>query len=153
MAWVSANKNHAVPRDYPFLDMRYPCPIKYKGRIFPSAENAYQSTRFSDPAVIEKFRYMLPDTAAYKGSAMKTTVKNWADIREEILYKILLEKFKPKGMLEKLRALDYDVIICENNRHDNDLGVCTCPACRMRGNDLAGKAMTKILMNIRARKR
>lgn len=134
----------ATPERYEFLDMRYERPFVFRGKIFPSAENAYQSTRFSSDDTAEKFRYMPPDTAAYKGASFRTTVTGWKQDRDKYLYEVLHAKFSDPAMA-KLLADTGDVPIClSNRRHENDLGSCSCPRCRNRGKNIAGPVLERI---------
>lgn len=137
-------ENAATPEKYAVLDMRYEKPFRFRGCLFPSAENAYQSSRFSDPAVSGKFRYMPPDTAAYKGACYRTTVPGWANMREDILLEVLNAKFSDPAMRSRLKSTGSAPIILVNFRHENELGACACPKCRMRGRNLAGPVLERI---------
>lgn len=135
----------ATPAEFPFLDLRHPSPVRFQGRTFPSAENAYQSTRFKDPTMIEKFRYMGASTAAYRGAAYRTTVPDWNNMKRDFLYSVLLAKFSEKNMSELLKSTGDRPIKIVNYRHENDLGTCGCPKC----SDKTGNAMGLLLEQIR----
>ena len=137
----------ATPAEFPFLDLRYPHPVRYQGRTFPSAENAYQSTRVSSPAAIEKFRYMPPGTAAYRGAMCRADVPGWFASRHDFLYGELAAKYRDRALAAGLKATGSRPIVIANRRHENDLGACQCPACRGKGRN----AMGEILMQIRAK--
>lgn len=134
----------ATPADCAVLDMRYENPVRFRGRLFPSAENAYQSSRFSDPAVSGKFQYLRPDTAAYRGAYYRTTVPGWDDMREDVLREVLDAKFSDPDMRLKLKSTGLAPIVLVNFRHENELGSCACPKCRMRGRNMAGAVLERI---------
>ncbi len=139
-----------TPEQFPFLDMRYTHPIRFRGRVFPSAENAFQSARFSDPTTISKFQYIPPDRAAYLGAAWRTTADNWDDRRTDILEDVLYMKFSDRPMREQLSSLPKNARVrMLNHRHENDLGSCQCRACRDRGADIAGTVLSGILAKLR----
>ncbi|MCM1297491.1 MAG: NADAR family protein [Muribaculaceae bacterium] len=148
MAAGIAVQGAATPLEYDFLDMRFEKPFKFRGRMFPSAENAFQSTRFSDPETITKFQYMPPDTAAYKGAAFRTTVPDWEQLKSEFLRQVLRAKFSDPKMKKLLKSTGCAVIKSANVRHENCLGTCMCRCCRDRGLDLAGTALTELRASI-----
>ena len=141
---MPAYEHILTPRDLPCLDMRYPAPVRFMGRLFPSAENAYQASRFSDPRMIDKFQRMTPDTAAFSGEAFRTTVDNWERSRRKMLDRVLESKFSDPAMKRILLSTGTAGLSLSNFRHENDLGICKCFRCRGRGNDIGGQALTAL---------
>lgn len=133
-----------TPEEYQFLDMRYEKPVRYRGQIFPSAENAYQSARFADPSISRAFRYMAPKTAAYQAAVRKNQRPDWREQKERVLFDVLSAKFSDPYLRKYLKQTGSARIVLTNLNHENDLGVCRCPRCRLRGRNLAGSVLERI---------
>lgn len=131
-----------TPDDLPLLDMRYPHPVLFRGRVFPSAENAFQSARFTDPAMIEKFQYSTPDRAAYLGAVTRADQWPCQEAKYDALQQALEAKFSDPGMRAALLATGMAAITLSNRRHENFAGTCQCSRCRGRGKDAGGRLLS-----------
>lgn len=130
---------------YDFLSNYYNKALKFEGQTYPTAENAFQASRFVSRDMRYKFAYMPCYHARYCGSAYRTTVPGWWDKRYEILYEVLRIKFSDPELAKQLKATGDAEIVITNNWHDNDYGDCTCRKCRNRvGNNAMGKMLMKL---------
>lgn len=142
---MAACIEHVItPADCAALDMRFEKPFRFRGRLFPSAENAYQSSKFSDRKTIDQFQYIRPDTAAYCGAVRPPTIPDWDHTKITILSEVLDAKFSDPVLRENLKQTGTAPIILINFRHENDLGTCACRKCRMRGKNIAGQILEQL---------
>ncbi len=132
------------------LDNWYPCQIRMGQFTFPTAENAFQATRFTDPDMQYKFQYMPASEAAYRGPRFRTTRRNWQADRYDIMYGILKLKFSDPELASTLVSTDGDILI-GNTRHENDWGSCQCARCAGRGSNNLGKLLMQLRKELRAR--
>lgn len=127
------------------LDNWYPCEIRMDGFAYPSAENAFQATRFADPDMKYRFQFMPVPRAYYNGSRFRTTVKGWESSRYDAMYAVLRIKFSDPGLRRALLDTEGEIVVT-NTRHDNEWGRCLCARC-------AGKkgrnGLGKLLMQLR----
>lgn len=136
-----------------FTDNWYPCTVEFDGMSFPSAENAFQATRFVDKDMRRKFTRIPASKASYDGQMFKTTVPDWNAARYGILYEILKIKFSDPELKRKLIGTGDRKIISANMRHENDTGVCMCSRCRGQGLNATGLLLEKIRAELQAQDR
>lgn len=86
--------------DYSFLDMSYIAPFRYKNIMFKCAEAAYQAARVSDAALMPMFSDMGGSEARCVGMYM-TERKDWDEIKRDILFEIIQEKFNQNPSIIK----------------------------------------------------
>lgn len=130
--------------DVSVLDNKYLYPITHEGIAYPALENAFQATRFKDPAMKKRFVVFTPHEAAYKGKSFVTTETNWVNNKYDIMYQLLVEKFKNPEFRKTLLATGDSKIVMFNNQHDNEWGSCTCSRCKNRGYNKAGILLMQI---------
>lgn len=128
------------------IDPRYPSPVPYAGRVFPSAENAFQASKRpdGDGAGMDKYMYLTPDRAAYDGARSAVKRQDWEDVKYAVMDAIMRAKFSSPAMMAAL-IKTRGPIVFRNMRHDQEWGVCMCRYCRGRGENRLGR----ILENIR----
>lgn len=119
-----------TPYGHEFLSNRYGHVMVFRGETYPTAENAFQASRFLSPDMRRKISYMPSYHAAYCGRTYRTTVPGWRERRYAIMYEVLRAKFADRELAAALKATGDAEIVMENNWHDNDFGVCTCRKCR-----------------------
>lgn len=85
--------------EYAFLGNSYYAPILVDGKWFMCVESAYQSYRICDNGLSAMFSEM---TGARSKSISHnvTERKNWDAIKNDVLYKLTLEKFKQNSVLK-----------------------------------------------------
>jgi len=116
---------HKVNIHNPIVDIFFDKP-----HIYPSVEHAYQAAKTHD--INERMQISL---AATPGIAKKLGSKvnlreDWDQVKIQIMYNLVSEKFKKKSLREKLLATQPH-FLCEGNYwHDNFWGYCECEKCR-----------------------
>lgn len=134
----------AEPKEFPWLDPRSADPVFYNDRWYPSAENAFQASRFSSPRMKSKISRMGPASAAYTGAVSRYSAPDDGPDAIRMMYKIMLSKFKEPAMREKLLATGTRPIEIRNARHDNLWGSCACWKCRHGGENRLGIILEKL---------
>jgi len=132
---------------YRFLSNFYPSEIVIRGILFPTNEHFYQSMKTDDwkqMLVIAKAKS--PGEAKKLGNIVKIR-DNWEDIKEEIMWVGLWEKFNDPVLREKLIKTENTLLIEGNYWHDNFWGRCNCESCRTKPRRL--NKLGRMLMKLR----
>ena len=78
---------------YSFLSNFYPCIVEYEGKLYPSAEHAFQAAKTLDPEIRAEFAvFPTPADAKYFGRKIHLR-DDWEDVKDDIMLKILESKF------------------------------------------------------------
>lgn len=131
---------------YSFLSNFYAAQTLYEGTLYPTSEAAYQAAKTINPD--DRLKILMactPDDAKHLGRHVQIR-PDWEEVKDDIMYEIVKNKFKNKGLADKLLKTG-DELLCEGNYwHDNYWGACVCPKCNPlpRRNQLG-----KILMRVR----
>lgn len=116
--------------EYNFLSNNYVRPVTYNGLTFRCAASAYEAQKNLEKAKL--FVELGPVEARQLGMSVKLR-EDWKEVREDIMYRILMNKFEDSEyMADKLKQLDGDILINGNRCHSNFWGVCSCPTCLFR---------------------
>jgi hypothetical protein len=131
---------------YSFLSNFYACQTVYKGIKYPTSEHAYQAAKTLNPkhqlAIKEKDT---PDDAKIAGRRLELR-NDWEEIKDDVMYEIVKEKFKNKRLANRLLATENKQLVEGNYWHDNYWGSCFCAKCLL----IPKKNMLgKILMRVR----
>lgn len=99
-------------------------PIKLKGKIWKTTEHYFQAQKFVDKAYQEKIRKAsTPMKAAQLGRSRKVRiVKNWDNIRDNVMYDALKAKFTQHEELKKILLETGDKILIEHTENDSYWG-------------------------------
>jgi len=132
--------------EYRFLSNFFPSEIVIGGILFPTNEHFYQAMKTNDykqMLVIAKAKS--PGEAKKLGRIVKIR-DNWEDIKEEIMWVGLWEKFNNPVLREKLIKTGNCLLIEGNYWHDNFWGRCNCELCRTKPRRLnkLGQQLMKI---------
>lgn len=132
--------------EYRFLSNFFPSEIVIGGILFPTNEHFYQAMKTNDykqMLVIAKAK--TPGEAKKLGRIVKIR-DNWEDIKEEIMWVGLWEKFNNPVLREKLIKTGNCLLIEGNYWHDNFWGRCNCESCKTKTRRLnkLGIALMKI---------
>ena len=132
---------------YDFLSNFYPCIVFYKGIKFYSVENAFQAAKSQD----ENTRLKISKMQAGEAKKYAKTIalrEDWQDIKKQVMYELLLQKFYYSyDLAVKLEILTKGQEIKEGNWwHDNFWGDCKCPNC---SGEIGYNVLGKLLMKIR----
>lgn len=131
---------------YSFLSNFYACQTEYHNVKYPTSEHAYQAAKTNNPIQREAIKNAdTPDDAKRLGRRVEIK-SNWDEIKDEVMYEIVLNKFKNKRMQAKLLATENEILVEGNYWHDNYWGSCTCPKCLQKPK---GNVLGKILMRVR----
>jgi len=125
--------------------------ILYEGRVYPSAENAYQAAKDLDDSVREKFMTVTPVQAKKLGGpkargGITTLRSDWETVKDRVMLDILRSKYKHPNLRDKLKATGSATLVEGNWWHDNYWGDCRCgrPACSTPGVNKLGTLTMKV---------
>lgn len=124
---------------YYFLSNFYPAPVVYNGITYKNNEAAFQAQK--EPWRAAEFANLQPNEAKRRGRRANLRT-DWEDVKDQIMYDIVLDKFRRNPDLEeKLIATGNTELIEGNDWGDTYWGVC-----EGKGKNKLGK----ILMEVRS---
>ena len=132
--------------EYYFLSNFYPAHTEYEGLKYLNSEAAFQAAKCKDENIRILFTKLPPNQAKSKGRKVELR-DNWDDIRDEVMYDIVYNKFLQNEDLKEKLLNTGGIYLEEGNWwHDNYWGQCNCYRCRnIHGLNKLGK----ILMQVR----
>lgn len=132
--------------EYSFLSNFYPCQIEYYGVKYPTSEHAFQAAKTHN--IMQKEAIKKADTPGKaKRLGRKVEIRSdWEEVKDQIMYEIILNKFKNKEMKAKLLATNNEQLVEGNYWHDNYWGSCVCLKCWQKPKE---NKLGKILMRVR----
>lgn len=131
-----------------FLSNFYSAIVTYENLTYPYSENAYQASKTLDLTERMQFLYLTPFEAKSKGQLL-TLRPDWDQVKDQIMYDIVYDKFYRNIVLRRKLLATGDMILIEgNNWHDNYWGSCDCHRCRKI---LGQNKLGIILMKLRER--
>lgn len=98
--------------DYDYMDNSYTAHINIGGRIFMCVESAYQAARICDGGMSFMFDSMTGKEARRIGQDVTERPK-WDNMKEDILYKLTLEKYKQNKIIRDKLLSTGDIPITE----------------------------------------
>jgi len=123
-----------------FLSNFYESSIELDAVVYRNAEAAYQAMKSNDSLVRVKFINLNGASAKALGKRIELR-KDWNDIKLDMMYKIVKNKFMQNSTITKLLIDTNDKVIIEgNNWGDIYWGIC---------NGIGENNLGKILMKIR----
>lgn len=127
---------------FAFLSNMKACEVMYEGDIYNSVESAYQASKLLDRAERTKFiKTKRADYARYMGKAIKNVRTDWSDVKINIMYTIVKDKFtRNKVLKDKLLATKNIPLIEGNTWGDTFWGTV---------DNVGENHLGKILMQIR----
>lgn len=126
--------------EYDFLSNFYPCDVTYKGITYPSSEAAFHAQKTRDVYQQVTFTKMNPSQAKRAGRKLDLR-PDWEDVKYQIMYEIVLEKFiQNDDLRRKLLATEDAELIEGNHWGDKYWGVC---------HGVGENNLGKILMEVR----
>lgn len=130
---------------YQGLDNFYKKDMFYQGRVWSSAENAYQAQKSADLNTKELFIKYEPEYARLYGNLIDARF-DWHRVDDMYLDEILSAKFEDSELRDLLLSTgDSELVYDTTETHDNDLGHCRCAECISRiGQNRLGKALMKL---------
>ena len=133
--------------DYECLSNFFRAPVKYEGMVYDNSEAAYQAAKTTNINIRRQMLQMPPGVAKQFGQQLALR-EDWEEIKQKVMYDIVLAKFRDNAHLGKMLLDTGDRELIEGNTwHDNYWGDCSCGDCaRITGCNELGK----ILMAVRA---
>ena len=130
--------------DYDFLSNFYPCDVTYKGITYPSSEAAFHAQKTTDVYQQVRFTKMNPSQAKRAGRKLDLR-PDWEDVKYQIMYDIVLQKFVQNDDLQRKLLNTEDAELIEGNWWgDTFWGVC-----KGVGENHLGKLLMKIREDLR----
>lgn len=113
--------------EFSFMSNFHPCPVPFAGLVWPSAENAYQASKFGS-----EHHWLFSD--ASPGNAKKLSrlhsdliAPGWGERRVSVMRQVVRAKFLNNFDLgAKLLDTGDSILVEGNHWHDNFFGVCSC---------------------------
>ena len=108
----------AFSRDRFFLSNFYPHPFFFNGRIYPTAEHAFQAAKCVDQGESERVR-QAPSPAAAKQIGRRVQLRaDWNEVRVDVMRAVLAVKFSDPDLRIRLVATDMAELVEENTWGD-----------------------------------
>jgi ribA/ribD-fused uncharacterized protein len=135
---------------YDFLSNFYPSRITIDCVSYPTVEHAFQAAKTrSFLKRIEISKLDTPREAKRAGRQVKLR-SDWEEIKDQVMYDCLKEKFKDKELRDKLLATGDEELIEGTTWHDNYWGNCSCERCKnIEGKNMLGKTLMRVREELR----
>ena len=98
-----------------FLSNFHPCPVVWDGKVYPSAEHAYQAAKTLDPKERAMIRDMPTAGRAKRAGQVLTLRADWDSIRLAVMHDIVWRKFRYNPELGQRLAATGDALLVEGN--------------------------------------
>ena len=109
---------------YYFLSNFYSCKVEWEGLTYENNEAAFQSAKCIKLEQRKNFLGLDPSSAKRKGRRVKLR-DDWEEVKDQIMYEIVLNKFSQNEELRKKLIATGDEYLEEGNTwHDTYWGVC-----------------------------
>jgi|GEM_PF-6617588 len=126
-------------KPYQFLSNFYYVDIYFEGIKYPSVENAYQAQKIHPK--YREFLAGLTPAQSKKEWKLYPEEPGWYEKRNNIMFKLLLQKFKNPELKQKLMAIEGEIVE-DNYWHDNYWGNCQCSKCQnIQGQNILGRML------------
>ena len=126
--------------EYFWLSNFYPCEVEFEGLTYRNAEAAFQSAKVLDRGKREIFTRLGPSDAKFQGKRV-TLRPDWEAIKEQMMYKVLVSKFRLNPEIRQKLLDTKEVLLIEGNIWgDTYWGVC---------NGVGENKLGKLLMKVR----
>lgn len=138
---------------YYFLSNYYESPVEYNGITYLNNEAAFQAQKTTDINERIKFSNLDPSEAKKLGRKISLR-KDWEEVKENYMYKIVKAKFAQNLDIKQKLIDTYPNELIEGTTgwHDNIWGNCECHRCKnIVGQNKLGKILMKVreeLMNV-----
>ncbi len=145
-----SNQINAFRKQYWFLSNFCKSFIKYKGKVYPTAEHLYQALKTKNKNQRNKIRKVSTPTEAKVMGRHVELRDDWEEVKDKLMYMVVRLKFLQKSELKLLlKNTDNKQLIEGNYWHDNYWGNCTCFKCKnIKGRNQLGKTLMKIRIMI-----
>lgn len=131
---------------YIFLSNFYPCEIKWKGVIYPSVENAFQSEKSQNKKFKELCSTCSPSQAKKLGKTVTIDKKIWDTKKVNVMKELLKIKFLIPELKNKLLQTENQELVEGNMHYDAFWGIYLPTNC---GKNVLGNLLMEIRNEIR----
>lgn len=130
--------------NYRWLSNFWPVVVHLDGVAYPTVEHAYQAAKTTDPVLREQIRRLPTPGGAKRAAKMIQVQDDWQDVKRDIMYNLVLEKFSDQILKEHLLATGNAILIEGNLWHDTYWGVC-----RGVGENHLGRILMQVRSSLR----
>lgn len=112
--------------EYRFLSNFWPCKVEYRGRIFPSTENAFHAAKAPVGSVFDETFLTCTPAESKKLGRQRPLRTDWEMVKISVMRNLLFKKFSPQN-LDLMLKLDRtgDLVLEEGNDWgDKFWGIC-----------------------------
>lgn len=125
-----------------FLSNFFPCPLRLGGRLYPTAEHAFQAAKTLIPEERERVAACRTPGDAKRLGRRLTLRPGWDALRFEVMEALLRQKFRPGSALARRLLATGEAELVEGNSWGDRLwGVC---------GGVGENRLGRLLMQIRA---
>jgi ribA/ribD-fused uncharacterized protein len=128
-----------------FLSNFYPAYVKYEGKVYPTAENAYQAAKTLDPVLRKLFLHIEPGEAKILGRKISLR-PFWDNVKLQVMDQIVTLKFDGDEGLAKMLIDTYPQKLVEGNTWgDRYWGMVYSPKeMKWEGENHLGKILMRV---------
>ena len=110
-----------------------------------TVEHKFQAEKFDDQELVQKILNAKSPQKAKQLGKSQGLKSNWDQIKIEVMYKLLLEKFAWPELQKQLLDTKKVLLVEGNYWHDNFWGSCNCHDCkRIKGENHLGILLMKV---------
>ena len=137
---------------YEFLSNFYEVPFRWRGNEYPTVEHAFQAAKTLDPIKRQEIAAARPPGAAKRMGRTVQLRPDWENVKEQIMYESVSEKFHQDVSLTLALLATGDEELVEGTLWcDNEWGDCKCPKCvNIQGKNKLGKILMRVREEMRA---
>lgn len=144
------NTINSFSNEYQFLSNFYNAEVVHEGITYRNSEAAFQAAKTKDFRLRREFSELNPSQAKLKGRHINLR-PDWEQVKDNIMYEIVKDKFTRNPNLKKLLLrTNSDILIEGNWWHDNYWGDCHCEKCQNKeGKNTLGLILMRVRDEIR----
>lgn len=144
------NTINSFSNEYQFLSNFYNAEVVHEGITYRNSEAAFQAAKTKDFRLRREFSELNPSQAKLKGRHINLR-PDWEQVKDNIMYEIVKDKFTRNPNLKKLLLrTNSDILIEGNWWHDNYWGDCHCEKCQSKeGKNTLGLILMRVRDEIR----
>lgn len=136
---------------YSFLSNFYQSTITDGNLMFPTVEHMFQAAKTINMSEYEKIACARTPNEAKSLGRHVILREDWEEVKEQVMYKALVEKFSIPELRKALLATGDEELIEGNVWHDNTWGNCTCERCKnIEGQNKLGKLLMQVREEIKS---
>lgn len=139
--------------EWRFLSNFFAAQVTFDGKNYASVEHAYQAAKTLDEGKREVFTFDFnPRLTAAQAKRMGRKIKpmrpDWEEVKHQVMYELLLQKFAIPELRTKLLSTMHAELVEFNHWHDTHWGVCT-GNCDVPHEPFGDNWLGRLLMEVR----